>query len=85
MAEELSKLGAVVSVYDNRVVINKSALHAPSTALCGHNDHRIVMALSVLLTVFGGEISDTEAVSKSYPEFFKHLTELGIKITQNET
>ena len=84
MAEELSKLGAVVSVYDNRVVIIKSPLRAPITALYGHNDHRIVMALSVLLTVFGGEISDTEAVSKSYPDFFKHLTELGIKITQNE-
>ena len=79
MAEELSKLGAIVSVYDNRVVINKSALHAPSTALCGHNDHRIVMALSILLTTLGGEISDAAAVSKSYPEFFKHLTELGIK------
>ena len=84
MAEELSKLGASVLVYDNRVVINKEPLHAPVALLCGHNDHRIVMALSVLLSTLGGEISEALAVSKSYPEFFSHLIKLGIKVSLNE-
>jgi 5-enolpyruvylshikimate-3-phosphate synthase len=43
------------------------------------------MALSVLLSTLGGEISDALAVSKSYPEFFSHLIKLGIKVSLNET
>jgi 3-phosphoshikimate 1-carboxyvinyltransferase len=85
MAEELSKLGCAVSVYENRVVIEGSPLKAPKAPLCGHNDHRIVMALSVLLTLLGGEISGAEAVKKSYPEFFLHLEKLGIKVNTDET
>ena len=78
MAEELKKFGCSVSVYEDSVVVFPLEFHAPSTALFGHNDHRIVMALSVLLTLTGGEIEGAEAVSKSYPEFFEHLGKLGI-------
>lgn len=84
MAEELSKLGASVEVYENRVVINKAPLHKPKEPLSGHNDHRIVMALSVLLTTLGGEILGAGAVAKSYPDFFRHISELGIKVSLNE-
>ncbi len=80
MAEELVKFGASVKVYDDTVVIYPRELHAPSEVLCGHNDHRIVMALSVLLTLTGGEIEGAEAVAKSYPEFFEHLSSLGIEV-----
>ena len=84
MAEELSKLGASVEVYENRVVINKAPLHKPKEPLSGHNDHRIVMALAVLLTTLGGEILGAGAVAKSYPDFFRHISELGIKVSLNE-
>lgn len=80
MAEELSKFGAKVRILDNSVIIEKSPLHAPGEPLCGHNDHRIVMSLAVLLTLFGGEIEGAEAINKSYGEFFVHLKELGIKV-----
>ena len=80
MAEELVKFGSSVKVYDDTVVIYPRALHAPSEILRGHNDHRIVMALAVLLTVTGGEIEGAEAVAKSYPEFFEHLSALGIEV-----
>jgi 3-phosphoshikimate 1-carboxyvinyltransferase len=43
------------------------------------------MALSVLLTLLGGEISGAEAVKKSYPDFFMHLEKLGIKVNTDET
>ncbi len=81
MAEELKKFGASVSVYEDSVVVYPSDFHAPSGILSGHNDHRIVMSLAVLLTLTGGEIEGAEAVSKSYPEFFDDLTKLGIKVT----
>ena len=80
MAEELSKLGAKVTVNEDSVVITPSKLHAPTEPLCGHGDHRIVMSLAVRLTFLGGEISGAEAVAKSYPGFFEDLSSLGIGV-----
>ena len=85
MAKELAKFGVSVTVHDNTVVVYPVSFHAPDTVLCGHNDHRIVMALSVLLTLTGGEIDGAEAVSKSYPSFFDDLIKLGIGIEGYET
>lgn len=84
MAEELKKFGARVSVYDDTVVVYPADFHKPSAILEGHGDHRIVMSLAVLCTLVGGEINGAEAVSKSYPEFFEHLSSLGIKVIKNE-
>lgn len=81
MAEELKKFGTSVSVYEDTVVIYPAEFHAPTEELCGHNDHRIVMALSVLLTLTGGVIDGAEAVSKSYPAFFENLSSLGIEVS----
>jgi 3-phosphoshikimate 1-carboxyvinyltransferase len=80
MAEELSKFGVSVTVYEDKVVVYPISFGAPKTTLSGHNDHRIVMALSVLLTLTGGEIEGAEAVNKSYPSFFEDLKSLGIEV-----
>ena len=80
MAEELAKFGVSVTVYDDKVVVYPASFSAPKSILCGHNDHRIVMALSVLLTLTGGEIEGAEAINKSYPSFFEDLKALGIEV-----
>ncbi len=85
MAEELRKFGAAVTVHDDSVVVFPKDFHAPSQPLCGHNDHRIVMALSVLLTLTGGSITGADAIKKSYPAFFRDLSMLGISITEENT
>ena len=51
---------------------------APYLTVDGMNDHRIVMALSLLCTVTGGTIDGAEAVKKSYPDFFAVLAKAGI-------
>lgn len=79
MRAELSKFGADISVEENRVIVKKAALHTPTEALCGHNDHRVVMSLAVLCSIFGGIIEGAEAISKSYPDFFGDLEKIGIK------
>ena len=84
MAEELRKFGADISVSDRSVTIKKTQLYKPSEPLFGHGDHRIVMSLAVLCTLFGGEIEGAEAVSKSYPGFFSDLYGLGIKLELEE-
>ena len=79
MKEELSKFGCTVKTEDNKITVYKSKLHTPVVRLCGHNDHRIVMALSVLASNLGGEIEGVEAVSKSFPDFFSKISKLGVK------
>lgn len=78
MQAELAKLGVDVEVYENRVTVG-AGVTAPQEALFGHNDHRIVMALTVILSKVGGEIDGCEAVSKSYPDFFDVISVLGIE------
>lgn len=80
MKEELGKCGIPVTVEDNRVIVHKAILHAPDRVIDGHNDHRIVMAMSVLCSLVGGEITGAEAVAKSYPNFFNDITKLGIQV-----
>ena len=77
MAEELAKFGVRVETSENEATVFSNGLSKPKTALSGHNDHRIVMALSVIASVTGGKIVGAEAVAKSYPRFFEYLEKLG--------
>ena len=81
---ELEKFGLKYQILENEVIIEKSILHKPSVKLHSHNDHRLVMALSILLTAFGGIIENVEAVNKSYPDFFEDLLSLGIEVEDCE-
>lgn len=83
MKEELSKFGIKVTVEENSVEVEKGELKAPTQLLHGHNDHRIVMALSVLCTLTGGSIDEAESVAKSFPDFFDRLAEVGIQFTMH--
>ena len=80
MANELKKFGVKVDVFEDTVIVNPLNFHAPDEVLSGHNDHRIVMALCVLLILVGGEIDGAEAVNKSMPDFFEYLKNLNINI-----
>lgn len=82
MAEELSKFGCSVKVYENEIEVKKRGITTPTDILSGHNDHRIVMALSLLCSITGGSISGSEAVNKSFPDYFRRLSSLGIKVEE---
>lgn len=82
MAAELKKFGIKVDVFNNSVTVHGGKLKTPDETLCGHNDHRIVMALSLLCSITGGSIGDAQAVSKSYPDFFDRIKSLGIIVLE---
>ncbi len=84
MAKELAKFGIKVDVYDDSVTVHGGVLKTPTEALFGHNDHRIVMALSLLCSVTGGIIEGAEAVAKSYPDYFEKIKSLKV-VVKNET
>ena len=80
MAEELAKLGVSCTVDEDAVTVPGGQLKAPTQPLDGHNDHRIVMAMSVVLSQTGGSIDGTQAVRKSYPGFFDDIRKLGAEV-----
>lgn len=82
MARELSKFGADIDIYDDEIVIHKTELRKPEEILSGHNDHRVVMSLSVLLSKYGGIIDGAQAVKKSYPDFFSVISSLGAEVNE---
>ena len=80
MREELRRLGGDLLLGENTVTVPKQVLRPTAEELDGHNDHRIVMALSVILSRIGGRIAGAEAVRKSYPGFFRDMMNLGAKV-----
>ena len=84
MAAELLKMGVRCVVEDNTITVPGGQLKAPAEVLSGHNDHRVVMALSLLLSRVGGEIREAQAVSKSFPDFFDCIRTLGIQVETYE-
>lgn len=79
MQQELAKFGVSTGIYDNMIKVG-CGISKPKEALHGHNDHRIVMALTALCIAAGGIIEGSEAVNKSYPDFFDKIKEVGADI-----
>ena len=80
MHEELSKLGGGLIFGDNTITVPRQDLRYNGSILDGHNDHRIVMALSVILSKTGGAINGAQAIRKSYPGFFEAIQQLGAEV-----
>ncbi len=80
MHQELCKLGGGLVFSKNTITVPKQSFRASVTSLDGHGDHRIVMALSLLLSRYGGAINGAQAVNKSYPGFFEDIKSLGAEV-----
>lgn len=80
MKKELKKFNVEIIDEENKVTIKGQEVVTPNQILYPSNDHRILMALSILGTkVKECEIEDIKCVNKSYPNFFKDLFSLGIE------
>lgn len=81
MTVELSKMGADIVELPDGLVIRPGKLKS-CDQLFSHFDHRVAMALSVaaLLADSASIINDVSCVSKSYPQFFSMLQQLGVKV-----
>lgn len=80
MHEELEKLGGGLIFGENSITVPKQELNSKGIVVSGHNDHRIVMAMSLILSKIGGTIDGAEAVRKSYPHFFEEIRQLGAEV-----
>ena len=83
MKEELGKLGCKLTDMENSVTVyGGSKLHG-NVSVESHNDHRIVMAMSVLASALDEpvDVDGADCVSKSFPEFFNRLEKAGVEVT----
>ncbi len=80
MCEELKKMGADIEELADGLIIRQSKLKG--CRVCGHDDHRIVMALAVAgLNTEGETIIDTaEAMNVTFPEFVDLMRSCGGKM-----
>lgn len=78
---ELVKMGAKIHAENDLIKIegNRQLI---GSAFDSHNDHRVAMACAAASLGARGEsiIHNSEAVSKSYPDFFHDLTKLGAQL-----
>ena len=84
MKNELAKFSVSVKIEENKITVGKG-IKPPSAELCSHNDHRIVMALSLLCSLVGGKVLGANAVNKSWLDYFKVIKTLGIEARLNDT
>jgi len=79
---ELTKLGADISVTDKTLTLRPSPRFKKEIAIDTYNDHRMAMAFAPLALKTPLIINDAEVVSKSYPDFWEDLKNLGFGVKE---
>ncbi|MDE2972536.1 MAG: 3-phosphoshikimate 1-carboxyvinyltransferase [Acidobacteriota bacterium] len=87
LADGLGRLGARATATDDGLAIEPpeggAAVRAP--ALDAHGDHRIAMALALTgLRIPGVRVGSPQVVAKSFPDFWRALAELGVRVSGEE-
>ena len=76
---ELNKLGAIVSITDDSLTIEKSKNLNSKISIATYQDHRMAMAFAPLALRVPIIIEDIEVVSKSHPAFWEDLKKVGFE------
>lgn len=81
LISELNKMGGELTFKDNSLIV-KGNRELKGAEINPYGDHRIAMACSIAALKAKGKtkILNPECVKKSYPNFFKDLNKLGVKI-----
>lgn len=80
--DELTNLGATISVTDNSLHLDKSSEINKNIAIKTYKDHRMAMAFAPLALLVPIKILNAEVVTKSYQKFWDDMQQIGIKINE---
>jgi 3-phosphoshikimate 1-carboxyvinyltransferase len=79
---ELTKLGANISITnDSLTLVATKEIHS-NVKIATYNDHRMAMAFAPMALKVPIIIENSEVVSKSYPDFWEDLKNLGFQISE---
>jgi len=82
LKNELSNLGAIVSITEDSLTLEKSGAMNSDIEIATYQDHRMAMAFAPLALKTSIIIEEAEVVSKSYPTFWNDLRGIGFKISE---
>lgn len=80
LQNELTKLGATVSVTQDSLTLKASSEINANISIKTYQDHRMAMAFAPLALKTDLVIEEAEVVSKSYPNFWKDLKAVGFQL-----
>ncbi len=83
LCAELRRVGCTVTPKQDAIIVQGSPQGIEGgVTVDGHNDHRVLMALSIVATRsrLGLTLTGTEHISKSYPHFFEELQRMSIDV-----
>ena len=77
LQSEFGKMGLKIDLNDNDMLIHGTGC-LEGAVVSSHHDHRIAMSLAIAGSFANGEtiVQNSEAVGKSYPDFWEHLRAL---------
>ncbi|NCT10040.1 MAG: 3-phosphoshikimate 1-carboxyvinyltransferase [Flavobacteriia bacterium] len=80
--DELTKLGATISVSDKSLHLEKSSNIHKNIKIKTYNDHRMAMAFAPLALKVPIKILNAEVVTKSYQKFWDDMQQVGIEVDE---
>ena len=83
LENELTKLGADISVTDHSLDLKESSKIRSNIQIETYHDHRMAMAFAPLAIKIPITILDANVVTKSYRNFWKDLQQIGFQIDSN--
>ena len=82
LKEELTKLGANISVTNESLHLKVSNSINANVSIATYNDHRMAMAFAPLALKVPIKILDAEVVTKSYQKFWEDMQQIGIELKE---
>jgi len=82
LKEELTNLGALISVTNDSLHLERSSKINENIAIKTYNDHRMAMAFAPLALKVPIKILNAEVVTKSFQKFWDDMQQIGIKIEE---
>lgn len=85
LQQEFGKMGIRIDLNGDEMQVH-GGTGIKGAVVHSHNDHRIAMACAVAALTADGDVTieNAEAINKSYPEFYDHLTTLGGIVKKEE-
>ena len=83
LKNEINKFGTAIKITNDSLHLLDPKLLTPNAIIETYNDHRMAMAFAPLALRTEFSIKEAEVVSKSFPDFWENLKQLGFNSTES--
>ena len=83
LKNEIYKFGTSIEITDDSLQLSEPKPLSSGAVVATYNDHRMAMAFAPLALKTSFSINEAEVVSKSFPDFWDNLKQLGFNISNS--